>query len=391
MKKKIPFFLCMILFNLAANYAHPVTPTLFKMLHFPSSMFGISFALMSAGMFISSPFWGKITGLINSKSAMAIGGIGYGIAQAFFGFGRIPFFIGIARVVAGLSCGAFFVGALTYIANMSHEEERGSYLTMNATIQTVAGAIGYFVGGMLGEVSVYLSFIIQMIQLISTGILVYFVLDEDLEEHDMTLPEVLKASNPFKAFIDGRLFMTKSLALLFTLSTLIFLGYTAVDQSFNYYLKDVFQFTSRYNGMIKGTVGLVSLIFNMTICIYLMKKTDIRKSNIVILFLGMVSVSASLVMKSPLHFIIAIMIFYGFYAIMIPLTQTLITNQAEKKTRNQVLGFYQATKSLGMILGAYIAGMIYSINVMNPFILGAVTFALALILSMIYLRRTIHE
>ena len=185
--------------------------------------------------------------------------------------------------------------------------------------------------------------------------------------------------------------MTKSLALLFTLSTLIFLGYTAVDQSFNYYLKDVFQFTSRYNGMIKGTVGLVSLIFNMTICIYLMKKTDIRKSNIVILFLGMLSVSASLVMKSPLHFIIAIMIFYGFYAIMIPLTQTLITNQAEKKTRNQVLGFYQATKSLGMILGAYIAGMIYSINVMNPFILGAVTFALALILSMIYLRRSIHE
>ncbi len=157
-----------------------------------------------------------------------------------------------------------------------------SYLTLNATIQTVAGAIGYFVGGMLGEISVYLSFVIQVIQLIFTGILVYFVLDEDLEEHDMTLSEVLKASNPFKAFIDGRLFMTKSLALLFTLSTLIFLGYTAVDQSFNYYLKDVFQFTSRYNGMIKGTVGLVSLIFNMTICIYLMKKTDIRISNIVI-------------------------------------------------------------------------------------------------------------
>ena len=47
------------------------------------------------------------------------------------------------------------------------------------------------------------------------------------------------------------------------------LGFTAFDQSFNYYIKDVFGFSSGYNGLLKGAMGIITLIANTTIALWL--------------------------------------------------------------------------------------------------------------------------
>ena len=54
------FFLTLVLFNLAANFAHPVTPTLIKNLNLHDYMFGAALAAMLFTNFLLSPFWGKI-------------------------------------------------------------------------------------------------------------------------------------------------------------------------------------------------------------------------------------------------------------------------------------------------------------------------------------------
>ena len=101
------------------------------MLHLDNSVFGTAFAVMSFGIFIASPFWSKIAGLVNSKSVIAIGCIGYAIAQFLFAVGHTTSLILIGRLLAGLACGAFFVGVLNYIVNLSSETNRGANLTLN--------------------------------------------------------------------------------------------------------------------------------------------------------------------------------------------------------------------------------------------------------------------
>ena len=54
------FFTGMILFNLAANFAHSVTPTIIQDLRLPDYMFGLMLATMQTSNFLFSPFWGKI-------------------------------------------------------------------------------------------------------------------------------------------------------------------------------------------------------------------------------------------------------------------------------------------------------------------------------------------
>ena len=137
------FFSVMILFNLAANFAHPVTPTVIQELGLNDYMFGVALAAMMLTNFLLSPFWGKINSYISSKTSMLICCCGYGVAQIWFAYAQTELMIILARMFAGLFTGGVFVSFLTYVVSVARPEDQGKYLTYTATIKSVAGAFGY--------------------------------------------------------------------------------------------------------------------------------------------------------------------------------------------------------------------------------------------------------
>ena len=159
-------------------------------------------------------------------------------------------------------------------------------MTLNAAVQTVFGALGYFVGGMLGTYDLYWAFALQIGQLFSQVVAFYLLLGPDLTAQKA--PRYQRGSPQFELFSsfstkDAQL--SQSLWILLGVSALTFLGYTSFDQSFNYYLKDVFDLATSYNGSFKGAVGLISLVATMTLGMYLVKQTDLNKSTTYILFI----------------------------------------------------------------------------------------------------------
>lgn len=168
--KFIAFFTVMVVFNLAANFAHPVTPTVIQDLHLHDYMFGVALAAMLLTNFLMSPFWGKINVYISSKLSLLICCCGYGIAQVWFAYATTELMIILARMFAGLFTGGVFVSFLTYVVNISHPEDQGKFLTYSATIKSVASAFGYMLGGFLGEISVKLTFLVQAGTLIAVAV-----------------------------------------------------------------------------------------------------------------------------------------------------------------------------------------------------------------------------
>ena len=53
------FFFAVALESLAANFAHPITPTLIQNLQLPDYSFGMLYAGMAFTNFLFSPFWAK--------------------------------------------------------------------------------------------------------------------------------------------------------------------------------------------------------------------------------------------------------------------------------------------------------------------------------------------
>lgn len=168
------FFAVMTLFNMAASFAHPVTPTIIQNQNMHDYMFGVALGVMLITSFLMSPFWGKITVYISSRRALFVSCLGYAAAQLWFAYSTTELMIILARMFAGLFTGGVFTSFLTYIVNVAKPEDQAKYLTYNATSVSVGGAFGYMVGGLLGEISVRGTFLVQVACILLSGIAFLF-------------------------------------------------------------------------------------------------------------------------------------------------------------------------------------------------------------------------
>ena len=382
------FFVAMTMFGLSSNFAHPVTPTIIKDLQLNDYMFGVALAMMQLANFLMSPFWGKINNYISSRMSLLICCIGYGVAQIWFAYATTEAMIICARLFAGAFVGGIFVSFLTYVVNVADPADQARYLTYSATIHSVAGAFGYLIGGVLGEFSIKGTFLFQAATLIATGILFYAVsLPDSKEKETVSVKKIAKDANPLRAFLDCRLFMTAAFAMLFAVNILLNFGNTGFDQAFNYYLKDQLELTSAYNGVIKAAVGFVTFVSNMTLCIWIINKTNVKRS--LVLLCGVCTLSAAGALLAPkigLFIAFSILVYAG-YAISLPVLQNIVAAQADPARKNLVMGFYNATKSLGSIAGSLTAGFIYAAGAKLPFACTAVIYGLAMVAGIAYLRK----
>lgn len=392
-KRVFSFFIVNVMVYLAANFAHPVTPTVIYDLQLPDYMFGLALAVMNVTMFLFSPFWGKINNYIPYRVSMLVSCMGYAVAQYMFGYAQDMAGVIVARLLAGIFIGGLFTSILGYISSTSPDEHRGTYLTTYATISSVGGAFGYFIGGMLGEISVKTAFLAQVGLLALSGICFMFTCtaDKAMEGAKLQPKELFKECNPFAAFAAGKTFLTWTWLKLIAVTCLSYTGYIAFEQVFNYYIKDQFGLSSAYNGTIKFAVGIISLIANSTICMYLMKKTDTRKTLTPVLAVATLSIIGVVLAPDIWSFLGISVILFAAYSISIPLVQNMVADRAGKGNSSLIMGFYQAIRAIGGMVGALLAGFLYDIDPMVPFIFAAAGFGISVIGEMMYYRAAKKE
>ncbi len=382
-KRVYLYFVVNFLYLMACNFAHPVTPTIIQQRGFGDYMFGVALAAMMLANFFFSPFWGKLVNFLSSRRVILICSLGYAAGQAMFFMANTEGTMVAARMFAGVFVGGVFTAFLTYLVNTSPDHQRSNYLTIAATIQTVGSAFGYFVGGMLGEINVSVAIIAQVVTLAGCGILFYFICEDDAASkiEEVRLQDLAREANPLVAFLDGKSILTPLLVTLLVVGALSGLGNSAFDQSFNYYLKAQLGLSSGYNGAIKAVIGFVCLAANSTLGLWLINKTDIRRSSIYVYLLCSVSMVGVVLFDAIVPFVAANVIYFGFFAISVPLTQSLVANMGKGKDSNLIMGYFNGLKSLGGIFGAFSAGLLYTINPKWPFILGLAAFAFATVVS----------
>ena len=391
-KRTFSFFFAYTAFNLAASFAHPVTPTVIQNLNLPDYMFGLALATMMTSMFLFSPFWGLMTSRISSRLSLCISCIGYALAQAMFGLSTTMAGILCARFLAGMFTSGCFVASLAYVANVSPEEKRPRNLTLYATIQSVGSAFGYFIGGMLGELGTGYAFLAQVVVLTFSGIsFLIFCVPDGREGEPLTPRKLFRECNPLIAFTYGRYFMNFGWAMLLGVCCMAYLGDTAFEQVFNYYIKDVFGLGSSWNGTIKFAVGIIAILANSTICVYLLNRTDTRKSTIPVMLIAAVTVAGVILAPNLASFMIISVLFFACYSVSVPLTQNLVADRAEGSKSGLIMGFYQAVRAVGGVVGALLAGFLYEINPKVPFLFAGAGFAAAVVCGILYVKNVKKE
>lgn len=385
-------FIFVIIYSLFANFAHPVTPTFIQNLGLPDYMFGVAFACMSTTNFLFSPFWGKISRGIGSSKVLGVCYLGYALAQYIFGAATTQWHIMSARLIGGFFISGITVNQILYVLDNSEEGKAGQNLARQVTLNVVVAAFGFMVGGLLGDISIKLAFAAQVVGLAGIGIAHFIFLDDNKEKiEELDLKDALSHSNPFQAIIDGREILTVMIVIFLVVSLSTSFATTCYEQCFNYYIKDQFGFPPSMNGMLKAAVGLITLLANMTICNYLLKKTNIIKTVLPVLVVCFAMMISIIVLEDIVPFIIMNVVFFGFNAIYQPLLQAMINVLVQKEQNGMLTGLYNSMRSLGNMGGSLLAGFIYGVGPKMSFVVSAIAFLIAIVGSFLMRKRALKD
>lgn len=380
------FLAVFVLFNLAANFAHPVTPAFIVERQLDSSMFGVAMAAMLSMNFLFSPFWGQLCNYVPTRRIQMISCLGYSVGQLLFWFAENETMVILARMFGGAFVGGAFTAFSNYLSNIAgSQKEREQNLILMVTVQSVFSAVGYFLGGMMGVVSTKLAFWAQILLLAAVGVLFRLLcMDDTPFKVPPAEPLKLRDANPFRAFVTVRQHMTPMLGLIFLTVAVSSVGQNSYEQCFNYFIKDQYGMTSAYNGTFKALIAIVTLMLNSTVCITLQKKTDINRSFLWII-LGCTALISLILVFNNQHLFIAVYILYsGVNVMRLPLLQAMTAARSTAASRNPLMGFYQSMNSLGGIFGALFAGLIYKQGVMLPFVLAFWAYAASAVFGGMY-------
>ncbi len=363
-----------MLFANFANIAHPVTPMFIKELGLGDSMFGWAFAGMAITNFLFSPLWAKLCAKVGPAKITMISLFFYGISQLMFGLSTTISSIMFARLFGGFFVGGLHVSQLVYIVNNASEEEKGKTMVNNATMQIVFGTIGYLIGGLIGDFGIMYAFYFQVAGLLLSTLFVFlFVGDSALEKNQETI--TLTDINPFTSLSKSSEDTTVFLRNVFIVSILASTATVLYDQTFNYYMADFFNFPPSVNGTIKAITGVVAFVSNSTLTYYIIKKTNLSKSlGSIFIFVG-VLIIALISIDIPLLFLGINIVYFAIHASYLPIIQKIVTDNSVDQ--NAAVGKINSLKSLGMIIGAIVAGQAYAQSKHLPFILASIIFVIS--------------
>ena len=109
-------------------------------------------------------------------------------------------------------------------------------------------------------------------------LLAWLLIGESRTPQDMALSRADTGAKKFYDFQAMGRIMTLPVALFLLSTCLATFGTQGYDNSFNYYIRDVFSFPPSYNGYIKASTGLVALAANFTLNLWILRRFSPRRA-----------------------------------------------------------------------------------------------------------------
>ena len=359
-------FLVMVGFGIVI----PIMPFFIGELGGGAFILGLYMSAYSIMQFFFAPFWGRLSDRIGRRPVLLIGLSGYGITFLLYGLAEnIPYLI-IIRAVSGMISSAAFPTAMAYMADITEEKERSKNMGMLGAAAGLGMIFGPALGGWLGDFSLTLPFYVAGAMALAIVPFAFKFLPETLKEPVKQQKKSLGLSpavvhQPLFPFFVFNFILNFTMAMFegtFTLFASERVGYGTVEM-----------------GLIFMLIGVVGVIVQGMLIGKLVKQFGdafIAKFGVIFCGLGFLWIIWA---PNALLLVLGTIIFMVGSSLMTPTISSLVSKQSNAG-HGASLGVFQSFGSLGRIFGPVVGGGIYEFSMDAPYILGAISLFVVLLI-----------
>jgi MFS transporter, DHA1 family, multidrug resistance protein len=357
----------------------PVMPFYIEKLGAGGRELGWLMSTYSLMQLICAPLWGILSDRIGRKPVLTIGILGYALTLFLFGLADQLWMLFVARTLSGILSSATMPTAMAYISDHSPEKERSGSMGQLSAAMAVGVVAGPLLGGLLSSDSLSLPFFVGSGMAFIAFLLVIFVLPEKRVQSHAS-----RRKGVFDRQVLRQIFHSPAAILLLPIFIMSF-GLTSFQGITGLYVVDRFQFDTRQVGAIWMVMGGVLVVVQGTLTGPLSRKFG----EMALIRLGLLGGAAGFIFMTLASGYTTILLALAFFSLSLALIGPALNGYISRfagDRQGTVMGMNSAATSLGRVTGPLWAGYLYDVNIIYPYISGAATLLVGLLVCLFAIR-----
>lgn len=363
----------------------PIIPAYLKDIGQGGTAAGLIIAIFAFAQFLVSPIGGKWADKYGRRPLINVGLLVLAISMFLFYFADSIVLLYISRAIGGIGCAFLIPAIFAYVSDITTMDQRAKGNSFISAAMSLGIVIGPGIGGFLADFGLKAPLLVSAIVGLLAFVVSYFTLPESLQEK-VVMNDDAKTS----MVKDIVLSVKKPFFIPLVITLIMSFGLMAYETVLGLYVDDQFGATPQQIAFMVTATGLVGVIMQLFVVdrvVKLLGELNVLKVFLIVTAVGfLLSIIAG---SYEMFFVISLLIFLAT-SILRPVLTTLISKLAGNE-QGFAMGMNNAYMSIGNILGPLLAGALYDIRILFPFIAGLVILIFTIIFTFMWKGAKIAE
>lgn len=365
----------------------PILPAYLESIGQGGTAAGLMIAIFAGAQLIMSPIAGKWTDQYGRRKMIIVGLIGLTLSMfIFYAFDSI-WWLYASRVIGGVGAALLVPAIFAYVADITTMDQRARGNSLVSAAMSLGIVIGPGIGGFLADYGLKVPFLISALVSLIAVFFSLIVLKESKVEQSSTMANRQDDESMAKKMIRS-VKMPYFIPLIITL--VMSFGLMAYESVLGLFVDNQFEATPKEIAVMITSTGIVSVIVQLFIVDRLVNHYG--EKMVLNIFLGVATIGFMLSLFAPsyIFFFGTTLLIFLATSVLRPVLNTLISKLAGDE-QGFAMGMNNAYMSIGNILGPTLAGLLYDVNIIYPFILGLILLVVTLFATILWQKKSLTQ
>lgn len=354
----------------------PILPTYLLSIGQGGTAAGLMIAIFAGAQLIMSPIAGKWTDRYGRRIMIISGLSGLALSMFVFYFSDSIGVLYFSRVIGGVGAALLIPAIFAYVADITTMDQRAKGNSFISAAMSLGIVIGPGIGGFLADFGLKMPLLISAIVGLAAVAFSAFMLEESMDTkvevpNEKPEPMVKEIAQSFN----------KPYFIPLVITLVMSFGLMAYESVLGLFVDNVFGATPKDIAVLVTSTGIISVIIQLFAVGWIVRKFGEAVVLNIFLALAALGFLLSIFVPSYIMFFGVTMIIFLSTSILRPVLTTLISKLAGNE-QGFAMGMNNAYMSIGNVLGPLLAGLLFDVNILYPFVLGLIVLVITIFVSM---------